>query len=84
MPSFRSVSRAARRPPGRRIVVRGLVAAGKDPRTPAAVVSRGTHPDGRSVGGELHEIAACPASPAARLTVASSCESSGPLALLRP
>ena len=38
----------------------GLVAAGKDPRTPAAVVSRGTHPDGRSVGGELHEIAASP------------------------
>jgi uroporphyrin-III C-methyltransferase len=39
----------------------GLVAAGKDPRTPAAVVSRGTHPDGRSVSGELCEIAACAA-----------------------
>jgi uroporphyrin-III C-methyltransferase len=35
----------------------GLVAAGKDPHTPAAVVSRGTHPDGRSVSGELREIA---------------------------
>jgi uroporphyrin-III C-methyltransferase len=36
----------------------GLVGAGKDPHTPAAVVSRGTHPDGRSVSGELREIAA--------------------------
>ena len=36
----------------------GLVAAGKDPRTPAAVVSQGTLPDARSVGGELREIAA--------------------------
>jgi uroporphyrin-III C-methyltransferase len=36
----------------------GLVAAGKDPRTPAAVISRGTFPDGRSVSGELSEIAA--------------------------
>jgi uroporphyrin-III C-methyltransferase len=35
----------------------GLVAAGKDPCTPAAVVSRGTHADGESVAGELHEIA---------------------------
>jgi uroporphyrin-III C-methyltransferase len=34
-----------------------LVAAGKSPQTPAAVVSRGTHPDGESVSGELHEIA---------------------------
>jgi uroporphyrin-III C-methyltransferase len=36
----------------------GLVAGGKDPRTPASVVSRGTLPDGRSVSGELGEIAA--------------------------
>jgi siroheme synthase len=36
----------------------GLIASGKDPYTPAAVVSRGTHPDGRSVSGELREIAA--------------------------
>ncbi len=36
----------------------GLIAAGKDPRTPAAVVSRGTLPQGRSVSGELHEVAA--------------------------
>lgn len=34
-----------------------LVAAGKDPSTPAAVVSRGTHVDGESVSGELHEVA---------------------------
>ena len=36
----------------------GLIAAGKDPHTPAAVVSRGTLPDGRSASGELREIAA--------------------------
>jgi uroporphyrin-III C-methyltransferase len=36
----------------------GLIASGKDPHTPAAVVSRGTYPDGRSVSGELREIAA--------------------------
>jgi len=35
----------------------GLVAAGRDPHTPAAVVSQGTLPDGRSVTGELREIA---------------------------
>jgi uroporphyrin-III C-methyltransferase len=34
-----------------------LVAAGKDPSTPAAVVSRGTHADRESVACELHEIA---------------------------
>jgi uroporphyrin-III C-methyltransferase len=34
-----------------------LVEAGKDATTPAAVVSRGTHADGRSVTGELYEIA---------------------------
>jgi uroporphyrin-III C-methyltransferase len=39
-------------------IAAGLLAAGKDPSTPAAVVSRGTLPDGRSVSGELHEIAA--------------------------
>ena len=39
-------------------IASGLVAAGKDPHTPAAVVSRGTHPDGESVTGELGEIAA--------------------------
>jgi uroporphyrinogen III methyltransferase/synthase len=38
-------------------VAGGLVAAGKDPSTPAAVVSRGTHPDGRSVSGTLADIA---------------------------
>jgi uroporphyrin-III C-methyltransferase len=36
----------------------GLIAGGKDPHTPAAVVSRGTYPDGRAVSGELREIAA--------------------------
>jgi uroporphyrinogen III methyltransferase / synthase len=37
-------------------IVAGLLAAGKSPRTPAALVSRGTHPDAESVRGELHEI----------------------------
>jgi uroporphyrin-III C-methyltransferase len=37
--------------------VRRLVEAGKDQRTPAAVVSRGTCSDRESVTGELHEIA---------------------------
>jgi uroporphyrin-III C-methyltransferase len=34
-----------------------LIEHGKSPATPAAVVSRGTHADGRSVTGELHEVA---------------------------
>ena len=34
-----------------------LLAAGKDPETPAAVVANGTRPDGRSVTGTLTEIA---------------------------
>jgi uroporphyrin-III C-methyltransferase len=34
-----------------------LIEAGKDPGTPAAVVSRGTHADGESVTGELRNIA---------------------------
>jgi uroporphyrin-III C-methyltransferase len=34
-----------------------LIEHGKDPTTPAAVVSRGTLADGRSVTGELHEVA---------------------------
>ena len=34
-----------------------LIDAGRDPHTPAAVVSRGTCTDGESVSGELHEIA---------------------------
>jgi uroporphyrin-III C-methyltransferase len=38
-------------------IASGLVAAGKDPATPAAVVSRGTHRDSESRTGELHEIA---------------------------
>jgi uroporphyrin-III C-methyltransferase len=38
-------------------LTRGLVAAGKDPATPAAVVSRGTYADGRAVRGMLGEIA---------------------------
>jgi uroporphyrinogen III methyltransferase / synthase len=38
-------------------IAAGLVAAGKDPATPAAVVSRGTHPDGRSVAGTLADVA---------------------------
>jgi uroporphyrinogen III methyltransferase/synthase len=35
----------------------GLIAAGKDRHTPAAVVSNGTLPEGRSVRGELWDIA---------------------------
>jgi siroheme synthase len=38
-------------------IASGLVAAGRDPHTPAAVVSRGTHPDGESVTGDLASIA---------------------------
>ncbi len=38
-------------------IAAGLIAAGKSPGTPAAVVSRGTHADGRSVTGELRTIA---------------------------
>jgi uroporphyrin-III C-methyltransferase len=38
-------------------IASGLVAAGKDRTTPAAVVARGTHVDGRSVTGELWDIA---------------------------
>ena len=34
-----------------------LIEHGKSPDTPAAVVSRGTHADGGSVTGELHEVA---------------------------
>ena len=37
-------------------IANGLIAAGKPASTPAAVVCRGTHSDGRSVAGELHEI----------------------------
>ena len=38
-------------------IVAGLLAAGKDRHTPAAVVSNGTRPDGQSVTGTLAEIA---------------------------
>jgi uroporphyrin-III C-methyltransferase len=34
-----------------------LIEHGKDPSTPAAVVSRGTLPDSQTVTGELHEVA---------------------------
>jgi uroporphyrin-III C-methyltransferase len=37
-------------------LVAGLVGAGKDPATPAAVVSNGTRPDCRSVTGSLAEL----------------------------
>ena len=37
-------------------IVAGLLAAGKDAVTPAAVVSNGTRPDGRSVTGTLGDI----------------------------
>jgi uroporphyrin-III C-methyltransferase len=35
----------------------GLIEAGMSPQTPAAVVSRGTYADGRSVSGDLRDIA---------------------------
>jgi uroporphyrinogen III methyltransferase/synthase len=38
-------------------IVAGLLTAGKDADTPAAVVSNGTRPDGRSVAGTLGDIA---------------------------
>jgi uroporphyrinogen III methyltransferase/synthase len=38
-------------------LTRGLIEAGKEPRTPAAVVSRGTYADGRAVRGELWAVA---------------------------
>jgi uroporphyrin-III C-methyltransferase len=38
-------------------IVGGLLAAGKDRHTPAAVVSNGTRPDGRSVTGRLEQMA---------------------------
>jgi uroporphyrin-III C-methyltransferase len=38
-------------------IVAGLLAAGKDPETPAAVVSNGTRADGQLVTGTLDEIA---------------------------
>jgi siroheme synthase len=38
-------------------IASGLISAGRDRATPAAVVARGTHIDGRSVAGELWDIA---------------------------
>ncbi len=40
------------------LIAERLVAAGRDPEEPAAVVARGTLPAQRTVGGPLHEIAA--------------------------
>jgi uroporphyrin-III C-methyltransferase/precorrin-2 dehydrogenase/sirohydrochlorin ferrochelatase len=34
----------------------GLIAAGRDPSTPAAVLARGTRPDSRAVVGRLHDL----------------------------
>ena len=39
-------------------IAAGLLAAGADPRTPAAVIANGTRPDQAAARGELHEIAA--------------------------
>ena len=36
----------------------GLIAAGRDPKTPAAVLARGTRPDSKSIVGPLDNIAA--------------------------
>ena len=38
-------------------IAAGLMGAGRDPSTPAAVIARGTHADGESVSGRLDEIA---------------------------
>jgi uroporphyrin-III C-methyltransferase len=38
-------------------IASGLIGAGRDRRTPAAVIARGTHDDGRTVTGELRHIA---------------------------
>jgi uroporphyrin-III C-methyltransferase len=43
-------------------IAAGLLAAGRDPATPAAVISRGTQPDAETVRGGLDEIAALAAS----------------------
>ena len=37
-------------------IATGLIAYGKDPRTPAAVIARGTLPDGELAAGELREL----------------------------
>jgi uroporphyrin-III C-methyltransferase/precorrin-2 dehydrogenase/sirohydrochlorin ferrochelatase len=36
----------------------GLIAAGRDPKTPVAVLARGTRPDAKSITGQLADIAA--------------------------
>lgn len=38
------------------VVAEGLIAAGRDPKTPAAVLARGTRPDAASVAGTLDEL----------------------------
>jgi uroporphyrin-III C-methyltransferase/precorrin-2 dehydrogenase/sirohydrochlorin ferrochelatase len=38
------------------VVAEGLIAAGRDPKTPAAVLARGTRPDAKSVAGTLDEL----------------------------
>jgi uroporphyrin-III C-methyltransferase/precorrin-2 dehydrogenase/sirohydrochlorin ferrochelatase len=38
------------------VVADGLIAAGRDPKTPAAVLARGTRPDAASVAGTLDEL----------------------------
>ena len=36
----------------------GLIAAGRDPKTPAAVLARGTRPDAKTIVGELENLTA--------------------------
>jgi uroporphyrin-III C-methyltransferase/precorrin-2 dehydrogenase/sirohydrochlorin ferrochelatase len=36
----------------------GLIAAGRDPKTPAGVLARGTHPDAKTVVGHLEQLPA--------------------------
>jgi uroporphyrin-III C-methyltransferase/precorrin-2 dehydrogenase/sirohydrochlorin ferrochelatase len=40
------------------VVADGLIAAGRDPKTPVAVIARGTRPDSRSAAGTLDELSA--------------------------
>jgi uroporphyrin-III C-methyltransferase/precorrin-2 dehydrogenase/sirohydrochlorin ferrochelatase len=40
------------------VVADGLIAAGRDPETPVAVIARGTRPDAHSVAGTLKELPA--------------------------
>ena len=44
------------------LVQAGLIEAGRDPKTPAAVLARGTRPDSKAVAGRLEDLARLAAS----------------------